>query len=361
MPKSIWSLLEFFRAIWSEWFSRMSGPLSVPAAIAALWIENTMGKVLLAITAFVCIWAASYSVWRRERDKVISLQAAAKQGPTVCRDVSMGEAIGYICFRRWGERFVAAAGSPDVSGSREYDELLQAVADGEIPVWGKKAASGVHEPIPNEFWFNHRINWFSLLRGAPETESNVRSGSDETSYFYLELMTSRAAIERYWPALGSVGPRAISSLMVTFGGRDGYSALEAHGLHQLRRKLNLKLENIGPKALTNCKVMLESSEVASGLTFPIVLRENVILAPGDHVFIPLIEYGEARDKASYDCSDSFATLALSEPRPLFNVGESTQLRLRATGLDTLPYVAYCRVLVDGNGKLQVQREWPAGQ
>ncbi|SFI32521.1 hypothetical protein [Bradyrhizobium sp. Gha] len=355
MSKSISNLLEFFRAIWSEWFSRMSGPLSVPAAIAALWIENTTGKVLLAITAFVCIWAASYSVWRRERDRVSSLEAAAKAGPTVVRDVGLGEAVGYICFRRWGESFVAAASSSNVSGSREYDELLQAAADGEIPIWGKKAAHGVHEPIPGEFWFKHRMDWFSLLRGSPETESSVRSGSDET---YLELMTSRAAIERYWPPLGSAGPRAISSLMITFGASDGYLGFEANGLHQLRRQLNLKLENIGPKGLTNCKVILESSEVASGLKFPIILRANVTLAPGDHVFIPLVEYGEARDKASYDCSDSFATLAIPEPHPLFDVGESTQLKLRATGLDTLPYVAHCRVLVDSGGRLQVQREWP---
>ena len=30
----------YCRAMWGTWFTAMSGPLSVPAAIAALWIEN---------------------------------------------------------------------------------------------------------------------------------------------------------------------------------------------------------------------------------------------------------------------------------------------------------------------------------
>ena len=58
-------LLDFIRALWSEWFTAMSGPLTVPATIAALWIENRTAKIVLGLTAFSCIWAASYAVWKR--------------------------------------------------------------------------------------------------------------------------------------------------------------------------------------------------------------------------------------------------------------------------------------------------------
>jgi hypothetical protein len=64
--------LDFGRAIWAEWFSAMSGPLSVPAAIFALWVESPTAKVLLGLTALFCASAAAYSVWKRERDCVIS-------------------------------------------------------------------------------------------------------------------------------------------------------------------------------------------------------------------------------------------------------------------------------------------------
>jgi len=66
-------LISFLRAIWTKWFSAMSGPLSVPAAIAAPFIENQAIKISLALTAFVCAWAAAYAVWRLERERVLAL------------------------------------------------------------------------------------------------------------------------------------------------------------------------------------------------------------------------------------------------------------------------------------------------
>jgi hypothetical protein len=59
----------------------MSGPLSVPLAIAAVFVPSDTVKVLLGLTALVCLWCAAYGVWRRERiarnasdAKVVTLQ-----------------------------------------------------------------------------------------------------------------------------------------------------------------------------------------------------------------------------------------------------------------------------------------------
>lgn len=62
-------LFDFARAMFAGWFTRMSGPLSVPAAALALWVENDTAKYLLGATAFVCLWATAYFVWKAERDK----------------------------------------------------------------------------------------------------------------------------------------------------------------------------------------------------------------------------------------------------------------------------------------------------
>jgi hypothetical protein len=67
--------LEFARAIVAKWLAAMSGPPSVVAAAAALWVENATAKTLLGITAFVCAWVAAYVVWQSERERVLELEA----------------------------------------------------------------------------------------------------------------------------------------------------------------------------------------------------------------------------------------------------------------------------------------------
>lgn len=62
----------FAQAMLAHWFSAMSGPLSVPAAIAAAFVQNQTGQMLLVLTAFVCVWAAAYGMWRAEREQTIS-------------------------------------------------------------------------------------------------------------------------------------------------------------------------------------------------------------------------------------------------------------------------------------------------
>lgn len=62
----------FAQAMLAHWFSAMSGPLSVPAAIAAAFAQNQTAQMLLVLTAFVCVWAAAYGMWRSEREKTIA-------------------------------------------------------------------------------------------------------------------------------------------------------------------------------------------------------------------------------------------------------------------------------------------------
>jgi hypothetical protein len=68
------SIRAFVSAMAAHWFTAMSGPLSVPAAALALWLDNQAAKALLGLTAFACIWAAAYAIWRHERERAVELE-----------------------------------------------------------------------------------------------------------------------------------------------------------------------------------------------------------------------------------------------------------------------------------------------
>ena len=70
---------DFTRALFSNWLSGMSGPLSVPAAAAALWVTNDTAKILLGVTAFACLWVTGFRVWKTEHDKVVTRDQAKRQ------------------------------------------------------------------------------------------------------------------------------------------------------------------------------------------------------------------------------------------------------------------------------------------
>jgi hypothetical protein len=116
------------------------------------------------------------------------------------RDVGVGEAIAYVCYRDWGHNFSAAAGSRDVDAVAALHEFRQAASDDRVKIWGKRSRDAVFEPIPAEYWRRHQIEWFGLLRGPVTTEPTV-SVADHGNR-YEELMTSRTQVEEVWPKRG---------------------------------------------------------------------------------------------------------------------------------------------------------------
>jgi hypothetical protein len=61
------TLRAFVRSLLSSWLTGMSGPLSVPLTIAAVFVPSHVVKIGLGVTAFVCFWGAAYGVWAQER------------------------------------------------------------------------------------------------------------------------------------------------------------------------------------------------------------------------------------------------------------------------------------------------------
>jgi hypothetical protein len=79
MPPSASGIKDFALAIWSDWLTLLSGPLSVPAAAAAYWVSNEIAKVLLGVTAFCCLLFSAYRLWKREHDKVVERDQRKRQ------------------------------------------------------------------------------------------------------------------------------------------------------------------------------------------------------------------------------------------------------------------------------------------
>lgn len=64
----------FVRGWGSRWFIYMSGAPSVPAAIAAVFVQSKTAQVLLIVTAIFSFVLASFFVWREQYRKTVALE-----------------------------------------------------------------------------------------------------------------------------------------------------------------------------------------------------------------------------------------------------------------------------------------------
>ncbi len=113
----------------------------------------------------------------------------------VARDMGLTEAL---CFAQTGELGLRPVNT-DAGVFRdltpELERFTQLAADGDLHVWGKSGRSDIYTLIPAAFWIENEVEWFSLLRGAPNTQGLIARGNMPT---YLELMVSRGQIARHF-------------------------------------------------------------------------------------------------------------------------------------------------------------------
>jgi hypothetical protein len=76
MTKKDSSFIGFMGCFVAHWLEAMSGAASVPFAIAAVFVTNSVQKLLLVVLSIFCILLASYIVWKKERDRnnILSLK-----------------------------------------------------------------------------------------------------------------------------------------------------------------------------------------------------------------------------------------------------------------------------------------------
>ncbi len=117
-------------------------------------------------------------------------------------DVWLLDALWYIAFRKWNtnrESVNLASQVQLISTARE--EVMQAIADCDLKLWGKDASwsSGPWREIPCNYWRTHKLEFWEPLKSDPEnlrTEINIGNPDD----IYVALKTSKDQVERLWPA-----------------------------------------------------------------------------------------------------------------------------------------------------------------
>lgn len=83
-----WRFLLSFTA---DWLSAMSGGLSVPLTIAAVFIPGTAYKVALATLAVIALVGSSYRVWRNERRRAVEAEARLDSGAEIQAKLARAE------------------------------------------------------------------------------------------------------------------------------------------------------------------------------------------------------------------------------------------------------------------------------
>jgi hypothetical protein len=129
-----------------------------------------------------------------------SSRSEGAQSSLVARDTPIGSALAYIRFRRWGSSFLEAADAqPRAKARAVLNEFLQAAAVGAVQVWGKTHDEGRFEPIEEGYWREHTIDWLSLLKERPFTKRATGKSRDPAAVSYVDLMTSKAQVQKFWP------------------------------------------------------------------------------------------------------------------------------------------------------------------
>jgi hypothetical protein len=77
---------KFFAAIFSEWLSGLSGPASVPFVVAALYVSNSLLRLLYGSLAVLLGIFSAYRIWSREYDRA-EAQTALNAHPQITPEI----------------------------------------------------------------------------------------------------------------------------------------------------------------------------------------------------------------------------------------------------------------------------------
>lgn len=170
-----------------------------------VWLTSDVPGIVrgMVLMSHMAPGAESFVDGRGQERHIMRLTVAAPEQPpdiaetALRRDVRAAEAIAYVTTRRWDIALGHLANDSQSGAYKAYKALEQAAADEDIPMWGRRKEYTVYEPIPAEFWRANKIDWLELLRDNPRTTPHDHLARKDLGY--LDVMTSRAAIERVWP------------------------------------------------------------------------------------------------------------------------------------------------------------------
>jgi hypothetical protein len=198
------SFRNYLTAFTSRWFIAMSGPISVPAAIAALYVENPTAKILLGLTACTAFVLCSFWIWKIEREK--RNDAEAKLGAVVAAfpDWSIHELFTHI--------------RPDLLSRVDsrvgdtWDEVGNEIRDhaalGNLKLWGRPMRSGGAMSLLGErqtlrliepsYWSTAYFR-YSFFDETAVGQSQTYSEPGRSSPEYTDLQVNKSQALSLWP------------------------------------------------------------------------------------------------------------------------------------------------------------------
>jgi hypothetical protein len=185
---------EYLRAFTARWFILMSGPLMVPFTIAAVYVENTYAKVLLALTAIGCFIFSSYWIWRIERE---------------ARATAESKLLSDRSNEAWGN--VRVADNPAIAklfldGGGDRNRFLGLLTQNYMSCWGRRMAGRSDlVAVPGTVW-NEAYHLMYIPAQEHETgainQTYIRDRDNRSAFFDAHLNATQ--LRRFWPNINFV-------------------------------------------------------------------------------------------------------------------------------------------------------------
>jgi hypothetical protein len=150
----------------------------------------------------------------------------------------------------------------------------------------------------------------------------------------------------------------IQPLQIIIGSDGHYDKIYATALQRRYRRVQIGLRNIGDHFLSNCNLYLTSVTFPTHRTFPICLRSNFELNPGQEEYVPIGSYthfpyleGHKKD----------LTIALPEGEGIdsgeivVKPTEVWKITFEANAKESLPTMVRCRLWVDDKNRWQLEK------
>jgi hypothetical protein len=192
---------EFLLAFLPQWATAMSGALSVPLAIAALFVSNDSARLGLGLTAVVCFIASSYLVWRKERLRAIEAEER------ISTMIAYGDK-GYPNLR--------VADCPQILDLFKNNEtkLFALLSGGELTSWARSNTEKPYKLVKLDggIWNRHEFEFQAKgprIRTDNQTflhGAEIRKHGIHVTTAYFDVCLNVAQIKQFWPKFSSLEP-----------------------------------------------------------------------------------------------------------------------------------------------------------
>jgi len=154
--------------------------------------------------------------------------------------------------------------------------------------------------------------------------------------------------------LSPPAPSANAAVSLEFGESGQFETIPKHSLYGITRQFAVCVINqSATQAVSDCKVQIMEIEPYSGVKLPRILREGFSLAAGDQTFIPLAQYGEARDPTKYNCADTLIEILGGDRPNAIAYEHPSFIKIRVTAIGAPFCEKSCKVWVDAKGRLRI--------